>query len=330
MNSSGALGAAIRALKSGDKARSQQLLAPILQADPRNERAWLLMAAALENPVRERECLQRALGLNPTSKLARQMLTELDKAAMFSSAPSKPASPSVSPSQPDGNSLRAALLTEGPLNSGGSNISGAEALSVTPTARVGDALSDGLLAGLISGVFVLIVPVIAMSSGNATLESFYIVFGMGAALLLPFIGGLVAGYMYSRRRPNINKNHFAVAGGLAGVLSGTLSGLLIGMFLAFTSSEAPISLSGSSAILTYLALCGLAPAGLGLGIGAIGAMLFGSFVPKKESVQVNEDPDTFWNRYKRVGGRTVKSRLIGFGIAAIIIFLCNFCSSLIN
>ena len=48
MKTSDALEIATRALKAGDKVRSQQLVAPILQADPRNERAWLLMAAALD------------------------------------------------------------------------------------------------------------------------------------------------------------------------------------------------------------------------------------------------------------------------------------------
>lgn len=64
---------ATRALKAGDKARSQQLLAPVLQADPGNEQAWLCMAAALDDPDRKRECLQRVLAINPTSAAGRQM-----------------------------------------------------------------------------------------------------------------------------------------------------------------------------------------------------------------------------------------------------------------
>jgi hypothetical protein len=68
---------AVTAIRSGDKARGRTLLAQVLRIDPRNETAWLWMASVAETPERRRECLERALTINPNSQIARRALQKL-------------------------------------------------------------------------------------------------------------------------------------------------------------------------------------------------------------------------------------------------------------
>jgi len=68
---------AITAIRSGDKARGQTLLAQALRIDPRYETAWLWMASVAETPERRRECLERALTINPNNEDARRALKAL-------------------------------------------------------------------------------------------------------------------------------------------------------------------------------------------------------------------------------------------------------------
>lgn len=288
------------------------MLLSLLKAEPRNERAWLCLAAALDDPSRKQECVKRALEINPASAEGRRMQMELDKAAIFAVTVA---------AQPEFGSLRSALMPED--SSGSTKVQTPESnvQPGTPAARLGDALGDGLLAGMGSAVLALAVPVLGLLSGSG--ESFYFVLGLVASLALPLLGGLGAGYLYNRRRPNVNKNHFALAGGLAGLLSGVFSGLVSGMLVALSGSQAIISLEGVAGISQYMLLCGLAPAALGFGVGAVGAMLFGSFVPVSDSVHANEDPNSAWNRFKRVAERRARYRAIGIVVAIVLIFLCK-------
>ena len=64
---------AIVALREGRKAESQALLTEILHNDPDNEAGWLLQAAALEDVPKQRECVQRALAINPKSEIGWKM-----------------------------------------------------------------------------------------------------------------------------------------------------------------------------------------------------------------------------------------------------------------
>jgi hypothetical protein len=68
---------AINAIRSGDQARGRTLLAQVLRIDPRNETAWLWMASVAETPERRRECLERALTINPNSQIARRALQKV-------------------------------------------------------------------------------------------------------------------------------------------------------------------------------------------------------------------------------------------------------------
>lgn len=70
---------AIQALKAGEQARAQGVLSQLLAADPENDRAWLLLAACLDDAEKKRYCLQRVLAIRPDDVQARQALDELDR-----------------------------------------------------------------------------------------------------------------------------------------------------------------------------------------------------------------------------------------------------------
>lgn len=55
----------IRALKAGDRQTARRLLTQAVSAQPQNARAWLWLAACLDDPERQRFCLQKAADLQP-------------------------------------------------------------------------------------------------------------------------------------------------------------------------------------------------------------------------------------------------------------------------
>jgi hypothetical protein len=65
-------------LKAGNRAEAKTIVARYLKSHLDSEPAWLLMASALENPNQKRECLERALKLNPGGQLARDMLAQME------------------------------------------------------------------------------------------------------------------------------------------------------------------------------------------------------------------------------------------------------------
>lgn len=70
---------AFQALKAGDRANAQRLFTQTLAQGPKDERAWLGLAACLDDPERRRYCLQRALELRPGNLQAQQALDELER-----------------------------------------------------------------------------------------------------------------------------------------------------------------------------------------------------------------------------------------------------------
>jgi type VI secretion system protein VasI len=70
---------AIAAIKAGDKSTGKRLLAQVLQADPRNESAWLWLSYAVDNVAQKRQCLERVLKLNPANQTARRQLGAIDR-----------------------------------------------------------------------------------------------------------------------------------------------------------------------------------------------------------------------------------------------------------
>ncbi len=70
---------AITLIRSGDRHTGQRLLTEILNADPRNESAWLWMSALMTGE-KQRFCLEKVLSINPNHRQAREQLAKLTSA----------------------------------------------------------------------------------------------------------------------------------------------------------------------------------------------------------------------------------------------------------
>lgn len=68
---------AIQLIQSGDQERARQLLIDLLKTDPKNDRAWVWMAAVVETAELKQECLEEALKHNPRNQVARRGLAAL-------------------------------------------------------------------------------------------------------------------------------------------------------------------------------------------------------------------------------------------------------------
>lgn len=77
MNVQQTLQRAIQSIQSGDKTTGKRLLAQVLQANPQNVQAWLWMSAVVQGNERQRDCLRRALRIDPQNKAARAGLARL-------------------------------------------------------------------------------------------------------------------------------------------------------------------------------------------------------------------------------------------------------------
>ncbi len=70
---------AAEALQQGDKAQARRILAIHLRKNPRDEKAWLLLERALDDPNQRRDCLRRVLAINPSNTEASDRLYELER-----------------------------------------------------------------------------------------------------------------------------------------------------------------------------------------------------------------------------------------------------------
>jgi hypothetical protein len=110
--SSEKLSQAIAAVQAGDRKNGRRLLAEILQADPRNESAWLWLSQIVETEERRRECLRQVLTLNPNNQAAQAALAKLQPPGVKPAAESphieaqKPQQPSPEVSPPSRTRLK--------------------------------------------------------------------------------------------------------------------------------------------------------------------------------------------------------------------------------
>jgi hypothetical protein len=101
---------AIEAAKQGDNNKALAFIKQVLNANPNDVDAWLVLAAIVDDPQRKRQCLKRVLTLDPVNQVAREELLEMDRAEMggappftedpLAQAPEKPAPVSKPKSQP--------------------------------------------------------------------------------------------------------------------------------------------------------------------------------------------------------------------------------------
>ena len=104
------LNRAIIAAKAGRNAEARQLLEAVLDADERNERAWLWLSGVVDSDEERTICLENVLSINPTNQAARRGLAMLRAARAAASAPPirplpspAPAEAAVPPSPPSGD-----------------------------------------------------------------------------------------------------------------------------------------------------------------------------------------------------------------------------------
>jgi len=81
---------AIDAANQGDKNKAMNFIKEVLASNPNDVDAWLVLAAVVDEPQRKRQCLNRVLSLDPTNKLAREELLEMDRASMGGTPPFTP------------------------------------------------------------------------------------------------------------------------------------------------------------------------------------------------------------------------------------------------
>jgi len=81
---------AIEAAKQGDNNKAVEFLKQVLNANPNDVDAWLVLAAVMDDPKRKRQCLNRVLTLDPVNMMAREELMEMDRAEMGGAPLSSP------------------------------------------------------------------------------------------------------------------------------------------------------------------------------------------------------------------------------------------------
>ena len=70
----------IELLQAGDSAAARELLSQAVVFDPRNEKAWLWLAGAVETDKERRICLSHVVALNPYNAVAQRGLERLEAA----------------------------------------------------------------------------------------------------------------------------------------------------------------------------------------------------------------------------------------------------------
>jgi hypothetical protein len=68
---------AVSSAQQGDRANGYRLMRQVLLADPSYAPAWYWMSRLVDEPARQRECLERALSIDPQLKAARDALRSL-------------------------------------------------------------------------------------------------------------------------------------------------------------------------------------------------------------------------------------------------------------
>jgi hypothetical protein len=68
---------AVQTVQHGDRTNGYRLMRQVLLADPSYAPAWFWMSRLVDNPARQRECLERALTLDPALNAAREALSSL-------------------------------------------------------------------------------------------------------------------------------------------------------------------------------------------------------------------------------------------------------------
>lgn len=78
-NLSNTLQSAIQSIKAGDNESGKHLLGQVIQADPKNEMAWLWWTQVVDSDEERLICLRKVLDINPNNELAKRGLAALQQ-----------------------------------------------------------------------------------------------------------------------------------------------------------------------------------------------------------------------------------------------------------
>ena len=79
MSTATPLNKAMTAIKAGDMKTARKILLEVLDDDPENEDAWLLLTRTTKNRVEQHEYLEKVLTINPNNEPARKALSLLER-----------------------------------------------------------------------------------------------------------------------------------------------------------------------------------------------------------------------------------------------------------
>ena len=209
-----------------------------------------------------------------------------------------------------------------------------QVIPVTPQAKTGAILIDGLLSGLILGVIGMILPGISIFTGEKQLAQW----GMYLDGFLMLFSGVLTGILFQGR--DIGKSQSTIFGGaIAGALTGLLSGVILGLS---AQNETITNMATQDGLKIYIMVCMVSPSIGGAFVGAFSAWMFGltskeSAIPesnfpltqKTAGTQANADPTQDESITRRFG-KILKRRLILAAILGVIVFVCALCQSLIG
>jgi predicted RNA-binding Zn-ribbon protein involved in translation (DUF1610 family)/F0F1-type ATP synthase assembly protein I len=71
------LDAAIQQIKAGQSTAARQILVDLLRKDSHNEDAWMWLSSVVEDDYQRRDCLERALAIDPGNEAARLQLNQM-------------------------------------------------------------------------------------------------------------------------------------------------------------------------------------------------------------------------------------------------------------
>jgi Tol biopolymer transport system component len=69
----------IETAQSGNKAIARRIFEQVVAQDPQNELGWVWLASVVDSTAERRDCLQKALAINPNNERAKQALDKLDR-----------------------------------------------------------------------------------------------------------------------------------------------------------------------------------------------------------------------------------------------------------
>ena len=99
----------IAALKAGRPDEARRLLLRVIDADERNEQAWLWLSGATDDPHEIRICLQNVLAINPNSAPAKKGMAVVEQ--RFGPAPAAPLERAVGASAPPARAVTTTTLS---------------------------------------------------------------------------------------------------------------------------------------------------------------------------------------------------------------------------